>query len=660
MSNGNKAFYFTLIMFLVVGGSIFAQKGFFNELRKSYAAASFMSTAKYNSNNKASLDKSIAALSKEGMRLEKTNPDSVRMGARCFYIKNKNIYSSFITKDKNAWLDIFENSNPDTISYYAKLLNGKRQYFSNIGSNFSAANTFLTADSKDKSAVGAFINNGKVIINFGFHLPFPVKFFDSLSTSQKNIVLEKVGKLYKVVKIFVDSFVDLDEMIYYPGQDRKLTAVERVYGLTQFWTEAKYNFAFFDKIPNVDWDKTLLEYISIMEKDQSNNDYYKNMQKLCAILKDGHTNIYPPSTFYTDSDAPMLEIRNIGGKAAIVNEGVSYKDIIPVGSVIVKVNNIATETYLRSEIFPFLSSSTEHILYDMGIRNLLSGEEGSSVTVTIKQPDGKEKDIKLLRNRSSNSDEWLVNYNGGSRNLVDYKRLGGDIAYTNIRTFGTDEVNKEFDKLIDSLKSAKGLIIDLRYNGGGSSDIGYNIIKHLTDKPFVTSKWKTREHKAAYKAWGSYFGSMSKEKIDKLDPSEKEQALESMNTLNGNSWFEGKPDTITPPKGDKINIPVVVLIGHNTASAAEDFLIAMDNLKRAKYVGDKTYGSTGQPMVMKLPGGGSARICTKRDTYPDGREFVGYGVKPDVFIEQTVEDYIAQKDVVLEKGIEVLKESMKK
>ena len=51
-------------------------------------------------------------------------------------------------------------------------------------------------------------------------------------------------------------------------------------------------------------------------------------------------------------------------------------------------------------------------------------------------------------------------------------------------------------------------------------------------------------------------------------------------------------------------------------------------------------------------------MCTKRDTYPDGREFVGYGVKPDVTVEQTVDDYLAKRDVVLEKGIAVLKEKM--
>jgi C-terminal processing protease CtpA/Prc len=98
-----------------------------------------------------------------------------------------------------------------------------------------------------------------------------------------------------------------------------------------------------------------------------------------------------------------------------------------------------------------------------------------------------------------------------------------------------------------------------------------------------------------------------------------------------------------------------VLIGNNTGSAAEDFLISLDDIKgRGTTIGERTYGSTGQPLSFDLPGGGSARICTKRDTYPDGREFVGYGIKPDVEVKRTIADLIAGKDAVLEKAIEIL------
>ena len=52
--------------------------------------------------------------------------------------------------------------------------------------------------------------------------------------------------------------------------------------------------------------------------------------------------------------------------------------------------------------------------------------------------------------------------------------------------------------------------------------------------------------------------------------------------------------------------------------------------------------------------GGRARICTKHDTYPDGREFVGVGILPDVEIHSTRQDYANGNDVVLERGLKVI------
>jgi len=72
-------------------------------------------------------------------------------------------------------------------------------------------------------------------------------------------------------------------------------------------------------------------------------------------------------------------------------------------------------------------------------------------------------------------------------------------------------------------------------------------------------------------------------------------------------------------------------------------------------IGENTFGSTGQPFQFDLPGGGSARICTKKDTYPDGREFVGYGIKPDIEVKKTVKDYLSGKDPVLKAAPNYLK-----
>ena len=171
-----------------------------------------------------------------------------------------------------------------------------------------------------------------------------------------------------------------------------------------------------------------------------------------------------------------------------------------------------------------------------------------------------------------------------------------------------------------------GLVLDLRENGGGSSRIGYRIIGRLIDKPLKSCRWKTRQYMPAFRAWG------------------REER-----------WYEGTHGSVEPRGQEPFLGPVAVLIGAGTVSAAEDFLIPLHASGRATLVGERTAGTTGQFLTIRLPGGGSAYICTKYDTYPDGREFVGIGIIPDVEVHPTQKDIAAGRDVVLEKGLEVLK-----
>ncbi len=124
--------------------------------------------------------------------------------------------------------------------------------------------------------------------------------------------------------------------------------------------------------------------------------------------------------------------------------------------------------------------------------------------------------------------------------------------------------------------------------------------------------------------------------------------------MDGTVWYEGEPDVLAPADSNRLLVPTAVLTGWRTASAAEDFLVYLDGQSHVVKVGGPTYGSTGQPLMFDLPGGLAARVCTKRDTYPDGRDFVGPGVLPDVRVEATVEDIASGRDVVLERAQAVL------
>jgi carboxyl-terminal processing protease len=77
--------------------------------------------------------------------------------------------------------------------------------------------------------------------------------------------------------------------------------------------------------------------------------------------------------------------------------------------------------------------------------------------------------------------------------------------------------------------------------------------------------------------------------------------------------------------------------------------------QRAVLVGEKTAGSTGNPISVPLPGGGTFMVVSKRELFPDGREFVGIGISPDVPVHLTQQDLLQGTDPVLNKGIDVIR-----
>lgn len=69
---------------------------------------------------------------------------------------------------------------------------------------------------------------------------------------------------------------------------------EKIAGLSKFWSEAKYNFINFNLVPDLDWDKTYLEFIPKVLATTSTLEYYRVLQEFCGKLKDSHTNVFFP------------------------------------------------------------------------------------------------------------------------------------------------------------------------------------------------------------------------------------------------------------------------------------------------------------------------------------------------------------------------------
>ena len=406
----------------------------------------------------------------------------------------------------------------------------------------------------------------------------------------------------------------------------QLTPDERLFGLARIWSEVKYNFANFDLVPDLDWDKAFQEYLPRAAEQQTDAEYYRLLQRFVALLHDGHTNVYPPARIKQMADIPPVSIEEVEGKAIIVDlagEGELGESGLCVGAEITKVDGRAVREVLEQEMYPFIAASTPQSRDVEAYGHLLRGPKGSRAVVQVRTLQGQERTVTLRRDSSTPAAQRFYR-RLWRKPSVEMRRLSGGIVYFALNSFGSEQVVADFDKMFDGLANIRGMIIDVRRNGGGNSAYGDAIIARLIDRPLAQFVSQVRQRISGF----------------------------------GEFWLRGEGGTVDPRGDDRFLGPVVVLTSRHTASAAEDFVAVLHGHERAVVVGGKTCGSTGQPIFIDLPGGGSARICAKKSLYPDGRRFVGVGIIPDVEVHPTEEDVATERDAVLEKGLEVLRRKM--
>jgi C-terminal processing protease CtpA/Prc len=435
-----------------------------------------------------------------------------------------------------------------------------------------------------------------------------------------------------------------------------LTPADKVYGLSKFWQEVNYNFVYLDKVDRPKWDSTYKALITNVQKTENDYQYYRELQQFCALLKDGHTNVYMPQKKGFETMTSMfgdyrLFIQNIDNKAIIVRTNASKHAEIPVGSEVVEVNGLDTQSYIRRNVAPYISASTGYVLADWSTSSLLQGLPGDKYRVKIRKPTGRFMTLDLTHAQTTEKDVFPPF--DKEPGLLEFKWYDNRVAYVGLNSFDNPKIDSLFITILPELYKAKALIIDLRNNGGGSTAVGTNILQFLTtDQLLYGARNSSRQHIPAFKAWGRFVSP-----ADTVKNAWSKKALLSYQDRLFYT-FDYAPDTLklTTPK---VVVPTAVLIGHGTASAAEDFLIYAANQKHFTKIGSNSFGSTGQPFVFDLPGGATARVCTKKDTYPDGTEFVGYGIKPDIAVQMKLADYLNKRDPVLTTALEYLKKKTK-
>lgn len=393
---------------------------------------------------------------------------------------------------------------------------------------------------------------------------------------------------------------------------------------TRFASEVKYNFAGYGKFTQ-NYDSICRVELPNLVNTQSDEEFSEKLQLFANMLKDGHTSI----GFSADVTYAPISHKRIGDKVfvtGVYSEEYTQKGVQR-GTELIAIDDMPVIEYGNQYVVPYIPSSTPQwsATYPFNSVNLTKGYRGVPVKLTFKNEKGKTFDI--TDNRQS---PWgIVNSNMS----IQFDSLPGNIGFLRIPSFQSNNFNVQAfaDLFEQKIIPTDGLIIDIRENTGGNSQVGQIIMMLLATDTIPQASWETPKYEAAYASWG------------------KKWDTETVASDSIVPFCISHPNDM--PKYDK---PIILLVNGSTFSAAEDFAVLFRNAKRGKIVGTPTGGSTGNPIFVDLGWGYNGRICTRHEKLADGTEFIGVGIQPDVVVEET-ESVIFGKDNVIEEAYKLLK-----
>jgi hypothetical protein len=189
------------------------------------------------------------------------------------------------------------------------------------------------------------------------------------------------------------------------------------------------------------------------------------------------------------------------------------------------------------------------------------------------------------------------------------------VRYLCLTSLPADEgfVKAAYEVIGEAARAGKGLVIDVRPNGGGDEPTGRKIAGCFLEKP----------------------------------------AVYAAHVIRSGGAFSEKSERVVGPnaEGPKFAGKVVVLTGPGTVSSCESFVLMMKQAPGCVTVGMTTAGSSGNPRTIDLGNGVGVNVPRWKALRADGSCLEGEGIKPDVEVKVGAGDLDGGRDGILEEGV---------
>jgi carboxyl-terminal processing protease len=365
---------------------------------------------------------------------------------------------------------------------------------------------------------------------------------------------------------------------------------------------------FFPGLSQDKFDAAYQKYLSTSLRTEDRRAFDLASMEFVADLHDGHSWFYDKWLDENYGASIGILAYPLAGRWTVVR---SQVESIHVGDVIASVDDTgAEEWFARNRRYVSASSDRDAGVSFFDTPALFP----EKFTITLgdgrKVPIDRKNDKKQPLPAAKTEGKWLV---------------PNSVAYIKVPTFHGIETQAQALEFLKEFHDAKALILDVRGNPGAGAPNALQ--RALMVKPYQDWNEASSEHGGAL-------------------------------LRNYSAGYPGHStlvitDTIIEPRDTAYSGRLILLTDRVCSCACEDFVMPFKFAKRATLVGETTAGSYSMTRHLDLENGMMLNIAAVRHTFPDGSQFEGVGIAPDVPVESSAEDLRAGRDVVLKKALEI-------
>ncbi len=268
---------------------------------------------------------------------------------------------------------------------------------------------------------------------------------------------------------------------------------------------------------------------------------------------------------------------------------------------------------------------------DIMVSQEIRGEEGTTVDMVVIRGT-EEVELHIVRRPVEVS-------------TVEYEMMEDKIGYILVTQFEL-VTGRQFQEAVDALQEQgmEKMIVDLRDNPGGVLDAVVEMAAYvLPDDQYEGTILSTADK---YGNGIRYYSAGGKIRFGTVGMEAEEELKEEDGEESGNPRFP-KED------GHQLDIPIVVLMNGNSASASEVFAGALRDYGYATLVGTTSFGKGIVQSLVQLEDGSAVQLTTAHYYTPDGFDLHGKGLKPDVEIDYEFPEELIGRDDVYEIPLEL-------